>query len=157
MIASTVHRSSVLGHAGVEQAGLAVLNVQEFKRFSDLIFRIAGISMSPAKKPLISSRLAKRLKHHQLASYDEYFRFITSAQGKEELQEAVDSLTTNETHFFREPPVVVGASLPLSAARNGENHMDQEVKPHEPVVHLSHQLGRIARSRRHGQGRHARA
>lgn len=103
MIEITKHRSTPPGRGGFPQTGIAVLNDQEFNQFSELIYRIAGISMSPAKKPLITSRLAKRLKHHQLASYGAYFSFITSARGKEELQEAVDSLTTNETHFFREP------------------------------------------------------
>jgi chemotaxis protein methyltransferase CheR len=81
----------------------AVLQDQEFIKFSDLIYRIAGISMAPSKKPLVSGRLAKRLKHHDLNSYGDYFRFITSPQGKDELQITVDLLTTNETHFFREP------------------------------------------------------
>jgi chemotaxis protein methyltransferase CheR len=81
----------------------AVLQEKEFAQFRELIYRIAGISMSPAKKPLVTSRLAKRLKHHGLASYGEYFRMITAANGKAELQIAVDLLTTNETHFFREP------------------------------------------------------
>ena len=80
-----------------------VLQDEEFIKFSELIYRIAGISMAPSKKPLVSSRLAKRLKHHDLNSYGDYFRFITSAQGKDELQVTVDLLTTNETHFFREP------------------------------------------------------
>jgi len=80
-----------------------VLSDREFAQFSDLIYRIAGISMSPAKKPLIISRLTKRLQHHRLASYQDYFRLITSSQGQDELQVAVDALTTNETHFFREP------------------------------------------------------
>ncbi len=78
-----------------------VLQEKEFAQFRDLIYRIAGISMSPAKKPLVTSRLAKRLTHHRLASYGEYFRMITAANGKVELQMTVDLLTTNETHFFR--------------------------------------------------------
>ncbi|MGZ5015692.1 MAG: CheR family methyltransferase [Methylobacter sp.] len=80
-----------------------VLQEKEFTQFRELIYRIAGISMSPAKKTLVASRLAKRLKHHGLASYGEYFQMITSANGQTELQMAVDLLTTNETHFFREP------------------------------------------------------
>ncbi|MGZ5054033.1 MAG: CheR family methyltransferase [Methylobacter sp.] len=80
-----------------------VLQEKEFTQFRDLIHRIAGISMSPAKKTLVASRLAKRLKHHGLANYGEYFQMITSANGQTELQMAVDLLTTNETHFFREP------------------------------------------------------
>lgn len=80
-----------------------VLQENEFSRFRELIYRIAGISMSPSKKPLVTSRLAKRLHHYGLASYGEYFQMITAANGHKELQVAVDLLTTNETHFFREP------------------------------------------------------
>jgi chemotaxis protein methyltransferase CheR len=80
-----------------------VLHEKEFAQFRELIYRIAGISMSPAKKPLVTSRLAKRLTHYGLTSYGEYFQMITAANGKTELQMAVDLLTTNETHFFREP------------------------------------------------------
>lgn len=80
-----------------------VLLENEFAQFRDLIYRIAGISMTPSKKPLVTSRLAKRIRHHGLASYGEYFQMITAANGQAELQMAVDLLTTNETHFFREP------------------------------------------------------
>jgi chemotaxis protein methyltransferase CheR len=79
------------------------LREKEFAQFRDLIYRIAGISMSPAKKPLVTSRLAKRLHHYGLASYGEYFQMITATDGKTELQMAIDLMTTNETHFFREP------------------------------------------------------
>jgi chemotaxis protein methyltransferase CheR len=80
-----------------------VLQEKEFTQFRDLIYRIAGISMAVSKKPLVASRLAKRIRHHGLASYGEYFNMITAANGQTELQMTVDLLTTNETHFFREP------------------------------------------------------
>lgn len=83
--------------------GTIILKDHEFLQLRDLIYRIAGISMSSAKKPLVTSRLAKRVKHYGFTSYGEYVRLITSPQGKDELQTAVDLLTTNETHFFREP------------------------------------------------------
>lgn len=82
---------------------VVLLKDKEFTQFRDLIYKIAGISMSPAKKPLVTSRLAKRLKHFGLDSYSQYFELITAAAGKAELQVMVDLLTTNETHFFREP------------------------------------------------------
>lgn len=78
------------------------LREQEFEQFRELLHRIAGISLSPAKKPLVAGRLAKRLRHYELDSFDAYFRFITAPSNGEELQAAVDLLTTNETHFFRE-------------------------------------------------------
>lgn len=83
--------------------GAVELRDQEFARFSELIFSIAGISMPISKKPLVCSRLAKRLKHHNLDNYGDYLRLLALPQHKDELQTMVDLLTTNETHFFREP------------------------------------------------------
>jgi chemotaxis protein methyltransferase CheR len=78
------------------------LSEREFTLFQEMIFRVAGITMSPAKKALVAGRLAKRVKHYGLTSFERYFRFITAAENKAELQIAVDLLTTNETYFFRE-------------------------------------------------------
>lgn len=78
------------------------LKDQEFALFQKLIYDAAGINMSPAKKALVSGRLAKRLKHFGLTSYADYFQLLkTNPNG--EMQTAVDLLTTNETFFFREP------------------------------------------------------
>lgn len=79
------------------------LSDKEFSQFRTMIYDIAGISMSPAKKPLVSGRLAKRVKHHGLRSYDDYFQLLMKNGGDGELQMAIDLLTTNETYFFREP------------------------------------------------------
>jgi chemotaxis protein methyltransferase CheR len=81
----------------------ATLSDREFHQFSDMIYRIAGISLSPAKKPLVSSRLSKRLHEHRLSSYGEYFQVLSGGKNPDEIQIAVDLLTTNETYFFREP------------------------------------------------------
>jgi chemotaxis protein methyltransferase CheR len=81
----------------------AGISDQEFAQFQRLIYDIAGISMSPAKKPLVGGRLANRLAHHGLGSYGEYFRILQHEGAAGELQIAVDLLTTNETYFFREP------------------------------------------------------
>jgi chemotaxis protein methyltransferase CheR len=75
----------------------------EFNQFQKLIYNIAGINMSPIKKPLVMGRLAKRLNQHGLRSYGDYFKLIDSGGYPQELQMAVDLLTTNETYFFREP------------------------------------------------------
>ncbi|TWC28173.1 chemotaxis protein methyltransferase CheR [Pseudomonas sp. SJZ079] len=79
------------------------LKDSEFHQFQAWLYRAAGINLSPAKKPLVAGRLFKRLKHHQLASYGDYFQMIMSREAVEELQVALNLLTTNETYFFREP------------------------------------------------------
>jgi len=78
-----------------------VLTDTEFRQFRGLLQQVAGISLSEAKKPLVSGRLAKRLRQQGLPSYGDYFRLLQ--REREELQVAVDLLTTNETYFFREP------------------------------------------------------
>ncbi|RYZ82457.1 MAG: hypothetical protein EOO68_34375, partial [Moraxellaceae bacterium] len=90
---------SITGHP----LSLTQLKDTEFQQFKSWLHRAAGINLSDAKKALVAGRLAKRLKHHNIQSYGEYFQFITSGSATAELQTAVDLLTTNETYFFREP------------------------------------------------------
>jgi chemotaxis protein methyltransferase CheR len=75
----------------------------EFGQFQRFIFEAAGITLSDAKKALVSGRLAKRLQACRVANYGDYFRLLMSGESPVELQTAVDLLTTNETYFFREP------------------------------------------------------
>ena len=80
-----------------------VLSDQEFDKFRKFIYEFAGISLAPSKKPLVGGRLAKRLQLHGLNSYGDYYRLLHGDSHPNELQIAVDLLTTNETYFFREP------------------------------------------------------
>ena len=74
----------------------------ELAQFQRFIYDEAGITLSTAKKALVMGRLGKRLSHHQLESFGEYFQLLVSGQHPDEVQMAVDLLTTNETYFFRE-------------------------------------------------------
>lgn len=76
---------------------------QEFALFQRLIYKIAGISLSDAKKILLVGRLTRRLKVYDFTSFTQYYRMLASGEHAEELQTMVDLLTTNETYFFREP------------------------------------------------------
>ncbi len=73
--------------------------------FQRLIHEKMGIFLSPAKKALVAGRLMKRLRHYGFDSYKEYFNFTTQGEGKNqgELERMIDLISTNETHFFREP------------------------------------------------------
>lgn len=79
------------------------INQKEFSLFKDFIFNHAGISLAPSKLPLVSSRLAKRVRHFGLNNFGAYYKLIQSPEHAQEQQVAIDLLTTNETHFFREP------------------------------------------------------
>lgn len=105
----------------------------EFERFRKLIFDIAGISLSPVKKVMVSGRLSRRLSHHGLRSFGDYYHLVTDESHPKERQIMVDLLTTNETYFFREPahfefvrdqilPAIKGDSLRIwsAACSSGE-------------------------------------
>jgi chemotaxis protein methyltransferase CheR len=76
---------------------------KEFSRIQSLMYRESGIFFSENKKALIVGRLSKRLGIYQYSSFTRYLDFIESGDASEELQTAIDLLTTNETYFFREP------------------------------------------------------
>jgi len=76
---------------------------EEFTLFRRLIYKIAGISLSDAKKVLLVGRLTRRLKVYDFENFSQYYRMLASGQHPDEVQTMVDLLTTNETYFFREP------------------------------------------------------
>jgi chemotaxis protein methyltransferase CheR len=79
------------------------LSDRDFSRFQRFIFDSAGITLSSAKRALVSGRLSKRLQHRELDSFSDYLKLLESGREAAEVQAAVDLLTTNETYFFREP------------------------------------------------------
>ena len=81
----------------------AQIGEREFQAIREWIRRAAGISLSEQKKALVVGRLASRLRHYGLESYGRYLELVQSGTQPDEAQIAVDLLTTNETHFFREP------------------------------------------------------
>jgi chemotaxis protein methyltransferase CheR len=65
-----------------------------------MIYDHAGISLSDAKRDLVYSRLARRLRANSLTVFSQYLNIL---DGNEQEWEAfVNSLTTNLTSFFRE-------------------------------------------------------
>lgn len=91
----------------------------EFAQFQRFIFDAAGISMADAKKALVTGRLSKRLMVHGLDSFSAYFQLLSSGLHPDEVQMAVDLLTTNETYFFRESKHFDFLRTQALAARGG--------------------------------------
>ncbi len=112
----------VQGVRGAGSTDSPTLTDREFGQFRRLLYRITGISLSPAKKALVNGRLSKRIRRRGVSSYGEYFRLLSDDSERAELQIAVDLLTTNETHFFREPAhfeVLRTEALRVDALRTG--------------------------------------
>lgn len=74
----------------------------EFHRFQALIHQEAGIFLSEMKRPLLVGRLARRMRELGVKSFGKYYQQI-SKTGEGELRILLNCVSTNETHFFREP------------------------------------------------------
>jgi chemotaxis protein methyltransferase CheR len=85
-----------------EVPGIPELSDETFERFRKLIYREMGIHMRDSKKILVANRLRKRVNALGLGSYEEYYRFLTGGEGgQEEINDFMDSISTNETYFYR--------------------------------------------------------
>ena len=71
----------------------------DIRRF---LYDVSGIELGVRKQSLVTSRLRKRLRHHNLHSYTDYLSLIEDITNNDERQTAINLLTTNETNFFRE-------------------------------------------------------
>jgi len=80
------------------------LSREDFEQFAALITRRLGITMADAKRTMLQSRLARRIRQLRLSGFEEYRRYLFhSPQGEEEFVHFADAVTTNKTDFFREP------------------------------------------------------
>jgi len=73
----------------------------DFERVRKLIYQHAGISLAPIKQNMVYSRLVRRLRANNCASFAEYLTRIEHGDPIEK-EIFVNSLTTNLTSFFRE-------------------------------------------------------
>jgi chemotaxis protein methyltransferase CheR len=81
---------------------VAELSERQFKSISQLVFRLAGIDLNPAKKQLVKARLNTRLRDLSIPDFDTYLRYLKDDQTGNELVTMLDSISTNLTSFFRE-------------------------------------------------------
>lgn len=79
-----------------------VMTEEERARISEYIETTFGIKMSESKKPLLTGRLSKRLRTLRIRTYGDYFDYLHSPQGHDEMRIFTDLVSTHETHFFRE-------------------------------------------------------
>lgn len=80
--------------------GLEEADFQVLKRWIEAHL---GVKMPPSKRPLLETRLQKRLIALEMSSFRQYLRYLSEEAGGEEWLRFVDLVTTHKTDFFREP------------------------------------------------------
>lgn len=80
-----------------------MMNDAEFGRFSKFFHEQCGINLPTAKKAMLTSRLQKRLRALNIASFRQYYDYVFEPPGNEDERiKMIDAVTTNRTEFFRE-------------------------------------------------------
>ena len=86
-------------------SGLKILEDREFRKIAAFVEDKVGIKMPESKKLMMQSRLQARLKALGLPNFQSYVNYVFSSEqtGNEEVILLIDAITTNLTHFYREP------------------------------------------------------
>jgi len=80
---------------------------ETFVLLRDFIYEQSGIFFADNRKDQLASRLAFRLKANNLSDFEKYYYLLKYDQNAaRELRALFDSVTTNETSFFRSPPQI---------------------------------------------------
>lgn len=80
-----------------------VLSERAFEAIRTIVHETAGISLSTSKHDLVRARLVKRLRAHACRSFEDYLVVLKGPDADTELGELIRAITTNVTHFNREP------------------------------------------------------
>lgn len=80
---------------------------ETFWLLRDFVYEHSGIYFADNKKPQLENRLSLRLRANNLPDFDKYYYLLKyDPQAARELRALFDSVTTNETSFFRSPPQI---------------------------------------------------
>lgn len=74
----------------------------EFVRFSKLVYTLTGIVIKEHKREMIHSRISRRLRALNIATFSDYLALVEGPSGQKEFGELINAVTTNLTSFFRE-------------------------------------------------------
>lgn len=74
----------------------------DFEKISRFVHEFCGIHLHDGKRELVKARLGKRLRAGRFRSFSDYFKYVKTTEGKNELVAMIDSISTNLTSFFRE-------------------------------------------------------
>ncbi len=83
-------------------AGQFSLSDQDFEAIAKFAHKNFGLALSSNKKPLVSSRLSRRLNKLKVRNFNKYLTSLDAPGGESERSELLSLLTTNVTQFFRE-------------------------------------------------------
>jgi chemotaxis protein methyltransferase CheR len=85
-------------------AAAAALEPDNYRFLQEYVYRESGIVLDSDKHYLIEARLMPIVTRERLGSLNDLCALLRGVSGAAVKQQVVDSMTTNETQFFREMP-----------------------------------------------------
>ncbi len=79
------------------------LSPRAFEFLANLVYERSRIRLGPDRQTLVTSRLRQRVQSMGLADYEEYCAILAAPGSEDEIDSLIDLISTNHTHFFREP------------------------------------------------------
>lgn len=81
---------------------MSVLDPLTARALSDIFNREAGLAFADDSAYVLERKLRERLSALGLSSFAEYLEHLRGPNGRRELEDALELVTTHETYFFRE-------------------------------------------------------
>ncbi|MGD0776708.1 MAG: protein-glutamate O-methyltransferase CheR [Candidatus Solibacter sp.] len=91
-------------HSPPTAAGTSALDPGNYRFLQEYVYRESGIVLDQDKHYLIEARLMPIVNQERLGSLNDLCALLRGISGAAVKQQVVDSMTTNETQFFREMP-----------------------------------------------------
>ncbi len=85
-----------------QTSNMMSISDKEFGQLRDLIQKRFGINLTDQKRSLLVGRLQKLMRQRNLATFSQYYQYLTDDKTEAALGELVDLISTNHTYFNRE-------------------------------------------------------
>ena len=122
------------------------MGLREFKLFRTLIHERTGIWLRDGKQVMLASRLSRRLRHHGLANFADYYQYVQKVQdNSDEIRELINCVTTNKTSFFRERhhfEFLANTVVPEIAVRGSSRRPEEHPRLERRLLHRRGSLTR---------------
>ncbi len=73
-----------------------------FQAIREFVYERSGITLGENKQALVRARIAKRMRRLNIPTYEEYMELVRSDSSGVEIEQMLDAISTNTTHFYRE-------------------------------------------------------
>jgi len=79
-----------------------MLTEKEFQKLCDVIYRRAGIAIENKRYKILEKKLTSLMEEEGFSDFRSFFHVIRFNKDKELFQKLINTVTVNETYFFRE-------------------------------------------------------